>query len=207
MFSLFKKNKTIASQIPTISDTSMETIMDQVMTLPERKEWRTEMVKKCIYDVMSALHISRLMYRYRILPIDQRSHIFVVMIETTQFFYLSDYTDTVRLANIEQMLKASTFDNYGIVIESVYWKATETIDIFEKVAITAKSPAKSKKTIADLQRDFAETEQAPLTSTYDPVSDAEAKAFKDALAKGIKPPPLHIGGKEYNTDLMPLDPK
>jgi hypothetical protein len=37
------------------------------------------------------------------------------------------------------------------------------------------------------------------------VSEDEMRAFEQAIARGVKPPPLHLGDLEYQSDLAPLE--
>jgi hypothetical protein len=219
LFSFFKKTprskpKSILEYyLPAGTQTDAgQTIIDEAkMTLEERREWRLEMVRMSVVEVFSSLEILGGMYRYRAMPIDERSHFFIVAVETTKHFVLSKYTATRKLADVEKKLKEHAALNYGVVIDSVYWKANETVDIFEEASRKKLPPARSKKTIEELTNSFADTMPMiyddVVSEKYEPLSDDEATAFRAALAKGMRPPPVKINGKEYDTDLAPLGPQ
>lgn len=211
LFSLFKKSTNI--------DHSVDSVMPEsnVMTLEERKAWRLEMLKKSIYDVMTSNDISNTMYRYRVMPIDERWHHFAIMIDTTRDFALSRYTSTKHLIELEIQLKKDTFRDYGVIVDSVYWRANETIDIFErastkKVHIPSIRP---KKSFEELRNEFCDTtpigfidhhdpEKEPV---FEPFSDSQIQQYRDRIANGDSKRQLRIGGKNYDTDLAPLSPE
>lgn len=212
MFSLFKKF--IAPAKPQLD--AGPTYIDQSrMTFEERKNWRLEMMHKSIKEVFSSMEIISGMYRYRALPIDDRGHYYVVVIETTRHFALSKHISTQKLSQIEVALKSQTFENYGIIVDGVYWKADETIDVFDK-ALTPKRAIKSQKTIEDLHASFCDTQPMSYDTLlevdletgkhkFDPLTDEEARAFKAALATGLGTYDLKVGGKVYDTDIAPLN--
>jgi len=211
MFSLFKKF--IAPVKPPLD--AGPTYIDQSrMTFEERKTWRQGMMHKSIKEVFSDLEIISGMYRYRALPIDERGHYYVIVIETTRHFALSKHISTQKLSQIEVTLKSQTFENYGLIVDGVYWKANETIDVFDK-ALTPKQSIRSQKTIEDLHASFCDTqpmsydtllETDPETGkrVFDPLTEDEARAFKAALATGLGTYNLKVGGKVYDTDIAPL---
>ena len=222
MFSFFKKSVKLTQDDSILGDQPAYTTNDGLtiidtykMSLDERKAWRLEMMRKSVYDVLSSLGITSGMYRYRAAAIDDRGHYYAIMIEPTPHFILSEYANTKKLIFIEHELKSKTFENYGVVIDGIYWRATETVDVFEKKTRRhlGLKDIKTKKTIEDLTHSFSDTipmvykDEALLDPKFESISPAEAAAFRAALASGIKPPPLHIGGKEYETDLAPLGPK
>lgn len=208
MFSLFKK---FITPVKTVNDTGPTMIDHTKMSYEERKTWRLAMMQKSIKEVFSSLEIVSGMYKYLALPVDDRGHYYAIIIETTRYFSLSKHLTNKKLIAIETELKTKTFDNYGIVVDGVYWKANETLDVFEN-RTTAKLPVKSKKTIAEMQASFADTQPiiyddeiaTEIEDRYDPLTEDEANAFKQALATGIKTIPLKVNGKDYDTDLTPF---
>ena len=206
MFSFFKKPPKQDDDLP-YSTNDGETIIDAYeMTLDERKAWRLDMIHKSIRDVLSDLDITTSMYRYRTIAIDERGHYYAIMISPTLHFSLSGYARTDKLILIENLLKSQTFDYYGIVVDGVYWQATDNIDVLKHASKPrAESLTKSKKTIDDLTKIFSDP--SVVESQFSEVSKKDAVIFRDAIAKGIRPPPFHIGGKQYNTNLAPLGPQ
>jgi hypothetical protein len=189
------------------------------MTLDERKEWRMQMLRKSVQDTLSSLEIISGMYRYRVTALDDRAHYYVVMMETTKHFAISKYASSSSLRMIEDLIRERTFSNYGIVIDAVYWKVNETMEVFEQAVSRQFSipSTRQKRTIQELSAQFMDTVIMPHEDTvevppaiveaipqYEPFSDEEAAAFRAALASGQKPPAVHVGNKSYATDLSPL---
>lgn len=202
MFSFFKKQQ--PALFDSIKDEDNLTVIDShKMTLAERKVWRQTMLKNSIKEVLDSLEISGQMYRYRLMPLDERWHTFIVMIETTQSFVLSKYVETPKLIDIEKLLKKFSFNNYGITIDAVYWRAADTIDVFDKAATRSLSSGKNKKTIDDLRKEYKHKIQDDALR-YDDLNQSEIAAFREALSKGVKP---SVSGKQYDTDLSPLGPE
>lgn len=206
MFSLFKK------KIPCDSVFFCKETDPSNMTLAERKAWRLEMLKKSIYDVMSKLGIIGSMYRYRVMPIDDRGHHYVLMIDTTRDFALSSYSTTNKLIDIEIQLKKDTYNNYGVVIDSIYWKVSETFDFFNMSALKHPQHKPHKKTIAEISNNFFDTvpigyiphhdpEEDPV---FEPFTDSQIQQYREKIAEGNTKRKIKIGGKGYETDFSPL---
>lgn len=224
MFSFFSRRKPDSPETIIDDSTDFGEVKDLTdvnefkMTLDERIRWRHEMVKRSVEETFRELNIISGMYRYRTMPVDVRGHYYAVMIETTKHFAISDYTSTAKLSSIEALLKKRTFDNYAVVIDGVFWRANETVEVFDQCAkrtLVIKSD-KPKKTIEELTaqfpefREFSDTVPASselLDNEFNAVSDEEARAFRLAIAAGEKPAPMQIGTQEYTTDIMPLGPR
>jgi len=207
MFSFFKKSKPAPTPAlqgdDSVRDDSNITLIDERrMTFDERKDWRVTVVKHAVNEVFLSFGLTGSMYRYRILPLDKRYHFFVVLVETTKHFALSKFAETSKLSMIETKLKSIIDISHGIIIDSVYWNANETIDVFEKASLKKLPAGKSKKTMDDLRKTFSDT--LPGEAVEAIISEEEFNSFKDALKTGKKP---NIGGKEYDTDLSPLSPQ
>lgn len=201
-FSFFKK----LNKVQNLTDAGPTVVDIYKMTLDERKEWRMQMLRKSIQDSMASLEIISGMYRYRVTALDDRAHFYVVMMETTKHFAISKHTTTNRLAAIEELIKERTFNNYGIVIDAVYWKANETVDLFEQASVKQFTipSTRRQRTIEELAAQFMDTVLMDQPLAFEPISAQEAATFRSALAQGLQPPPLQVGDKTYDTDLTPL---
>jgi hypothetical protein len=214
---LFKKfGKPPKDAGPTV----IGTVDQYQMSLDERKEWRLTMMRKSIKETMMSLEIISGMYRYRLTSIDERSHFYAVMMETTKHFAASKYATNHNLAEIEELIKQNAFADYGIVVDAVYWKVNETVDIFAKASRGIITVPIERRRAKELERQFQDTireerRQEPKEIVYDndapdtvpmyePYSKEESDAFRAALAKGQQPPPLKLKEKVYSTDLAPL---
>ena len=212
MFSFTTLFAKVKPAIPICSADSDDT-NSLKMSLADRQAWRIQMMRKSVEDAFRELHIISGMYRYRVMAVDDRKHYFAIMVETTKHFAVSEYTSVTQLTFIEDLLKKRTFDNYGVVVDGVYWKVNETIDVFENA--TKKLPLgypsdKPSKTIEDLTAMFSDTMPVIYESEDIPefghVSSEEEFAFRSSIASRQKPEPFHIGDREYSTDIMPLGP-
>jgi hypothetical protein len=191
MFSLrnlfIKKNQSSKWPDPEDEESGPETRIDAVrMTLEERKEYREQMLKKAIHDAFAAYEIVSGMYRYRVMSIDERAHYFVVMIETTKHFALSKHKTTNKLAQIEETIKKIAFNSFNLMVEGVYWKANETVEVFENTKEYNIPSNRPQRSIEEIARDFRDTSPGWSDSAY---GDRDTR---------------NVDGKTYDTDLSPL---
>lgn len=186
MLSFFKKKppEEQADFGPTSVDTNK-------MSLDERKQWRNDMAKKSVHDALSAHELVSGMYRYRVHSLDERFHYFVVTIETTKHFAISKNTSTAKLAQIEETIKKIAFNSFNIVIEGVYWKANETVDVFEKAKEYKIPSSRPIRPIHEIAKEFKDTIPGWSDSAY---------SERDTYSR-------EVDGKSYNTNLSPLDPE
>lgn len=228
MFSFFKRKKHhdhLSKDTHPQSDAGPTVIDVFKMTLEERREWRLQMLKLSVKDVLRTMEILSGMYRYRAMSLDERGHYYAVMIETTKLFQINKYT-TFDLALIEKRLQEHAFSNYGVVVDAVYWKANEHINAFKRVTDVPELPKppyapRPKPQLEEYKGDhpsFSDTmpmSQAPTPQArhYEPPTEDEARAFRAAIASVLSPdapprlsPVLRVGDKEYSTDLAPLGP-
>jgi hypothetical protein len=215
LFSFLKKK----FSPPNPKDSGPTIIDPHAMTLEERKEWRLQMVRKSIRDTLARLEIISGMYRYRLTTLDDRGHFYVVMMETTKHFAVSRHAANARLIDIEEMIKQNAFADFGIAIDAVYWKVNETADVFDKAARGVITVPIERRKAKELEKQFQDTvreerrkepkeivydNDAQDTVPFEPFSPEEEQAFRAALARGMRPPPVHVGEKRYETDLAPL---
>lgn len=179
MFSFFKK---IQNDNTTNTDDRNQSITK--MSLEERKDWRLNMLCKSIHDVLLSIGIPDNMYKFRVMPVDDRGHHYAVMIETLRSFSLTEYTTTKKLLDIEIILKARTFDSYGIVIDGVFWKTTNTVDLFDATNLNRAKVSKNKKTIHELRE----------------------MVLSNDSGKGHVKRSFVTDGKVYDTNFSPLSP-
>lgn len=193
MFDFFKKKKPQSSW-PLIGNDSGPTVIDDArMTFDERKAWRESMLRKSIHDAFTASNIIAGMYKYRFLPLDERSHYFVVMVETTKHFAVNKDITTKLLATIEKNLTRIALEEYNIRVEGVYWKANETVEVFENVKEYKIPSNRPKRSIDQIARDFKDTQPNWSDSAYDRRADHVRDTFV-------------VDGKTYDTDISPLGP-
>jgi hypothetical protein len=224
MFSFFKRKKVDKLSSNTrpqhdASDSGPTVIDVYKMSLDERKEWRLQMLKLSVKETLRSMEILSGMYRYRAMSLDDRGHYYAVMIETTKLFQLNKHS-TFDLALIEKRLQEHAFSGYGIIVDAVYWKASEHINTFKRATDIPELPKppyapRPKPQLDDYtppdSRGFSDTmpmanAPAPAVHYYEPPTDDEARAFREAIKAARHPPVLYVGDKEYETDLAPLGP-
>ncbi len=181
------------------------------MSLDERKAFRREMLYQSIRETFLSMEVIGGMYKFKVMPVDERHHRFIAMIDVGKNFSTDGDNRTRSFSAIEKMLCANAFKRFGISIDGVYWRVNEAENAFPQAtraqdrgnnqAAAARKPVPSAAPVAARP-------QAPLPlarSNFQPVSDDETVAFMDALRKGMKPPAVHVGDAEYQSDLAPLD--
>ena len=177
------------------------------MNLEERIKWRTQMVYKSVRDTMASLEVVSQMYRVKVLPSDERAHSFYVMIDVAKSFTVGKRIDINGFSGIEALIGKNTFELFGVNVAGIYWRTDDSVNVFELMSL---GKGTRKKMIEEAFQDttpesyIVDYRKAPRR-TFEPLLDDEIAAFRAAIAKGLKPPPLHVGEKEYQSDLAPLE--
>lgn len=192
--SLFRNKKIVAAPIATPEPT-LDADASNKMTLVERKKFRREMLVKSISDTLTSCGVLSSMYRFKAIPVDERHHRFLVMVDLRKSFIIGAVNKS--LASFEPIIKVNAFERFGLRIDGIYWRTNESECSLEFQSTAAK--------ISQTDRFDA----PPISSrTYQPVSEEEHSAFIEAMKKGMAPPPLTVGtgegAKEYSTDLAPF---
>ena len=183
-----------ADATPSISEApNGQTVIDQYkMSLDERKAWRFDMIRISVREILASFQFSSGMYRYRVLALDERGHYYVVMIDTTKGFENLEYVD---LVTIEKALQEHTVNNYGVVVDAVYWKANQHVNMFRRATDNGTLLNQTQSRLIDP----SDTDDV---SPHQPLG-AEMKAFRQAVDSRLSVT-LEVDGKEYSTDLAPL---
>jgi hypothetical protein len=175
-----------------------ETVLDEVrMPLEDRMAWRRKMVYAGVKSSMVTLGIIGKWYKFRISQVDERGHVYVIMIDVTKQFAVRPGLKIKGFIGIEQLIIKNIFDHYAIVVKAVYWRTNDQENVFDKMSLGIEEDA------------FHDTIPGVPKSRHDkidfqPVSSEEQELFMAAVAMGMKPRTLHVGDKEYYTDIMPL---
>lgn len=212
MFSLFRTKKKESAARPESADTQARR-----MDLEERKAFRREMLYQAIRESFLDMEVIGSMYKFKVMPVDERHHRFIAMIDVAKSFVTGKEARTKSFAALEKLIRANTYKRFGILIEGTYWRVSESESQFEHYA-------SRRSRSADVPSTGESHEQIPPRKTqpsnhsaqrppdaslarhvYQPVSDEEANAFMEALRNGLTPPVVRIGDLEYQSDLAPLD--
>jgi hypothetical protein len=199
MFSLFRSKK------ESKAATESAVVHAKRMDLEERKAFRREMLYQSIRESFLSMEVIGSMYKFKVMPVDERHHRFIAMIDVAKSFVTGKEARTKSFAAMEKLMRANTYKRFGILIEGTYWRVSESESQFEHV------PRQRSRAVdvasADVSVATPPTEPNPAASRhgYQPVSDDEAKAFMEALRHGRAPPVVRVGDQEYQSDLAPLD--
>ncbi|MFZ5567365.1 MAG: hypothetical protein ACOY95_10215 [Pseudomonadota bacterium] len=206
MFGLFKQKTT--PQPPTPFGTGPLTDLGgpRRMTLDERKQLRREMVYQSVRDNLLLLEIISGMYKFKAVGLDERQHRFMVVIDVASGFVARRGGKVLRFNEVERFLCERTFAQYGVRIDSIYWRFHPEVNSFGR-GYRASDVAPRPQPAATPAPAPAAARPSPLrpSSRHEPVSEDEMRAFEQAIARGVKPPPLHLGDLEYQSDLAPLE--
>lgn len=199
MFSLFRSKAR-----PKAKTAESPAAHSKRMDLEERKAFRQEMLYQSIRETFLSMEVIGSMYKFKVMPVDERHHRFIAMIDVAKSFVAGKDARIKSFAAIEKRMRANTYKRFGVLIEGTYWRVSESENQFERRARAA-DPAGAPRADGDKAPAPARPEQALARHAYQPVSEDEARAFMDALQNGLAPPVVRIGDMEYVSDLAPLD--
>ena len=180
------------------------------MDLEERKAFRKEMLYQSIRDTFLSMEVIGSMYKFKVMPVDERHHRFIAMIDVAKSFVTNKENRVRSFSAIEQQMRINTYKRFGILVDGTYWRVSETESQFEMHAPRAGEPHGEARVGA--RNNSAADQATPQSrmaaiggSDYQPISEEETQAFMAALRNGYTPPPLQVGDMEYQSDLAPLD--
>ncbi|HNV59467.1 MAG TPA: hypothetical protein PKH72_07415 [Rhodoferax sp.] len=210
MFSLFRSKKESAAAAEAAVANAKR------MDLEERKAFRREMLYQSIRESFLSMEVIGSMYKFKVMPVDERHHRFIAMIDVAKSFVTGKEARTKSFAALEKLMRANTYKRFGILIEGTYWRVSESESQFEHVprqrsrsadvagaGISVATPHSESVHVS--AADHRSPEPGAPRHAYQPVSDDEAKAFMEALRNGLAPPVVRVGDQEYQSDLAPLD--
>ncbi len=208
MFSLFRPKKKPSAEADSLLEAHTKR-----MDLEERKAFRQEMLYQSIRESFLTMEVIGSMYKFKVLPVDMRHHRFIAMIDVAKSFVTGKEAKTKSFAALEKLMRANAYKRFGVLIEGIYWRVSETESQFDQLSRTEDGPATAGAAITAQTRQQAPAQPAKQSNgaaslarnAYQPVSDEEALAFMQALQNGLAPPVVRVGEWEYQSDLAPLD--
>ena len=212
MFSFFRSKK---QQAPTDVAAAAEAHAKR-MDLEERKQFRQEMLYQSIRESFLAMEVIGSMYKFKVVPVDMRHHRFIAMIDVAKSFVTGKEAKTKSFAALEKLMRSNAYKRFGVLIEGIYWRVSETESQFDRLSRTADGaesvvdgthgaiPLRQRQAAAPNML-HANADSPLARHAYQPVSDEEARAFMEALQNGLTPPVVRVGEWEYQSDLAPLD--
>jgi hypothetical protein len=176
------------------------------MELEERKAYRRERLYQSIRETFLSMEVVSHMYRFKVMPVDERHHRFIAMIDVAKSFVTGANSKTKSFAAMEQTMRSYTYQRFGVLIDGIYWRVSETEDQFERHS-RASDPARSEGYVPapDSSGNHAPNGTLARVAAYHAISDAEQAAFMAALQRGATLPAVQVGDMEYQSDLAPLD--
>ena len=179
------------------------------MDLEERKAYRKECLYQSIRETFLSMEVVSQMYRFKVMPVDERHHRFIAMVDVAKSFVAAGQGRNKSFFAMEQSMRTAAYQRYGVVIDGIYWRVNESEEPFERSA-RASDPVRgggaetaALRARATLAQNSAAT---PLSRhRYPAVSAEDRAAFMAALERGKAPPLVHVGEQEYKSDLMPLE--
>jgi hypothetical protein len=180
------------------------------MSLDERMVYRREMLYQGIRESMLSLEVISSMYKFKVMNIDMRQHRFIIMIDVTSAFTAKKNKKTLNFFEMEIFLKKNIFERFGVILEGIYWRVTASEAAFNRKFRAGDSLQTDAQRIAAKRRnesaiDARLANQRLVRNPYEPISEAEKTALMEAIKKGASLPVLHVGDREYKSDLAPLD--
>ncbi len=208
MLSFFRRKKKPAPTLPDPVETS-----DKRMSLEERMAFRQEMLYQSIRETFLSMEVIGSMYKFKVMPVDERHHRFIAMIDVAKSFVTGREARTKSFASLERRMRASAYKRFGVLLMGTYWRVNETEAHFETGGHRkadaqgglAKKPATDARSEPIHMRTHPAHEPVLARHGFQPVSEDEAQAFLEAMRSGLAPPVVHVGDMEYKSDLAPLD--
>ena len=214
MISLFRRFFKKSDAGPTLGPDAPER-----MDLEERMAFRREMLYRAVRETMASIEVIAAMYKFKVSRVDERGHRYIVMVDVAKGFEVGTHAQVNGFADIEALVKKTAFDRYGVVVTGMYWRTNEDVNVFErKQRASDAHPAGATVRMARPAFDLPVTRSDPPSlgedtvaelprlsrGVYQPVAEDEALAFAAALKMGSRPPPIHVGNREYHSDVAPL---
>ena len=180
------------------------------MDLEERKAFRKEMLYQSIRDTFLSMEVIGSMYKFKVMPVDERHHRFIAMIDVAKSFVTNKENRLRSFSALEQQMRVNTYKRFGILVDGTYWRVSETESQFELHAPRAgERQGESRVNARNNRLSDQAAAQSRIASVgggeFQPISEEETQAFMAALRNGYAPPPLQVGDMEYQSDLAPLD--
>ncbi|BDT67031.1 hypothetical protein os1_11980 [Comamonadaceae bacterium OS-1] len=181
------------------------------MDLEERKAYRKECLYQSIRETFLSMEVVSQMYRFKVMPVDERHHRFIAMVDVAKSFVAGGQGRSKSFYAMEQSMRTAAYQRYGVVIDGIYWRVLESDEPLERRA-RASDPVRGGGTETAALRARATLAQNSAAATtplarqrYPAVSAEDRAAFMAALERGKTPPLVHVGEQEYKSDLMPLE--
>lgn len=207
MFSFLRR----AGDVPP-DQQSPDSLMPSHLDEEERKAFRRELLYRVVKGALLSLEVNSRMYKFKVMNVDSRHHRFVIMIDVTKSFQIRKSSSVQSYMDIEQFIKKKAFDRFAIVVDSIYWRVSDTEDSFLPEHLPASAPVADSgagdfqsQSQAGLRDEAVHSKPPPIANPFQTMSEDERRAFVEAIKRGASPPAVHVGDKVYQSDRLPLD--
>jgi hypothetical protein len=190
-FSSTRGSKEKASRHP--SQAAGPETMPEKMNLEERMAFRREMLFEAVRGTLNSEFVHPGSYRFKVMRTDKRGHCYLVMIDMSPEFMLSERGQHKQLGEIAALLTRNAITRYGLVVKSVYWRVDEDL---------AGSIADPQATDGAMAR-VLQPNAAPATVEEDEHATSKAQ-LAEFEASWHKSGAMQIEDRSYASDLAPL---
>jgi hypothetical protein len=179
------------------------------MNLEERKAFRREMLYQAIRQSMKSLEVVSSLYKFKIINLDARHHRFLALIEVATTFKARKGSKPQTFPQIEAFLRDNAFEHFGLILERVFWRVSESEKDFERKIrsgdpATAAAYAASQQPGADA---YGADDSRLARQEFADVSPEQRQAYMNALKNGEPLPKVTVRGRQYESESHPLDHK
>lgn len=100
------------------------------MPADEGMRYRREMLHQSIRESMLAMEVLSNMYKFKVVNVDEKQHIFIVMIEVSKLFQAKWNGVPASFAQAEQRMMTGALHRAGVTLQGVYWRVNEAEESF-----------------------------------------------------------------------------
>jgi hypothetical protein len=166
--------------------------LPEKMNLEERMAFRRDMLFEAVRGTLNSEFVRPGSYRFKVMRTDKRGHCYMVMIDMSPQFMLSERGQHQQLGEIAALLARNAITRYGLVVKSVYWRLDEDL------AGSAADPQTTDGATARVPQPSAPPAAA---EEDDPATKAQLAEFEASWQKSSA---IQIEHRTYASDMAPL---
>lgn len=159
------------------------------MNLDERMVLRREMAFQVVRYVIGEWGLPEASFRFKVVPLDPRGHIFSVMIDLPVQFMADLAISQRELQRLGDLIDLAARKRFNLRVPSVYWRVSESL------AVDFSDQAGTRQILPGACR---------IVEQGDSAAHARVAAVERSLVHGVA---VRVDGRLYDTDLSPLTPE
>lgn len=161
------------------------------MPADEGMRYRREMLYQSVRESLLAMEVLSNMYKFKVVNVDPRHHVFIVMVEVSKLFEAKWNGTKASFAQIERRMITGALNRAGVQLQAVYWRIDEEVDSYVMPARSDDAP--QSPGMALRKREVpGDVSQASLRLARRAAEAATVPAPPAAAAAGSE-----IGGTQY----------